>query len=108
MLASIATTLQDTQEYPGTSTPPSGEPRSGTTKRISTSAFSRASKKPYPPVKPPRNFTGPIPITNHSPQPALAGFLLAEPAYFGTDLPDLRLALHRIINNPRTSVEILL
>lgn len=29
-------------------------------------------------------------------------------AYFGTDVPDLRLALHRIINNPRTSVEILL
>ena len=24
------------------------------------------------------------------------------PAYFGTDVPDLRLALHRIINNPRT------
>ena len=39
------------------------------------------------------------------PQPALAGFLLAEPAYFGTDL---RLALHRITNNPRRTVEILL
>ena len=30
------------------------------------------------------------------------------PAYFGTDVPDLRLALHRIINNPRTTVNILL
>lgn len=40
------------------------------------------------------------------PQPALAGFLLAEPAYFGTDVPDLRLALHRITNNPRTNVKI--
>ena len=30
------------------------------------------------------------------------------PAYFGTDVPDLRLALHRIINTPRRTVEILL
>ena len=30
------------------------------------------------------------------------------PVYFGTDVPDLRLALHRIINNPRTSVDLLL
>ena len=30
------------------------------------------------------------------------------PAYFGTDVPDLRLALHRIANNPRTSVDLLL
>ena len=37
-----------------------------------------------------------------------AGFLLAEPAYFGTDVPDLRLTLHRITNNPRRTVEILL
>lgn len=35
-------------------------------------------------------------------------YLPFYPAYFGTDVPDLRLALHRIINNPRTSVEILL
>ena len=26
--------------------------------------------------------------------------------YFGTDVPDLRLALHRIANNPRTNVKI--
>ena len=30
------------------------------------------------------------------------------PAYFGTDVPGLRLALYRITNNPRTSVETLL
>ena len=35
-------------------------------------------------------------------------FYPAYPAYFGTDVPDLRLALHRIINNPRTTVNILL
>ena len=35
-------------------------------------------------------------------------YLPFYPACFGTDVPDLRLALHRIINNPRTSVEILL
>ena len=40
--------------------------------------------------------------------PYHSGLLLAEPAYFGTDVPDLRLALHRIINNPRTTVNILL
>ena len=35
-----------------------------------------------------------------------AGFLLAEPAYFGTDVPGLRLALYSITNNPRTTVKI--
>ena len=35
-------------------------------------------------------------------------YLPFYPAYFGTDVPDLRLALHRIINNPRRTVEILL
>ena len=43
-------------------------------------------------------------ITNHQ-QLLLPAFY---PAYFGTDVPDLRLALHRIINNPRTTVNILL
>ena len=42
--------------------------------------------------------------------PAISNFcyLPCYPAYFGTDVPDLRLALHRIINNPRRTVEILL
>ena len=35
-------------------------------------------------------------------------YLPLYPAYFGTDVPDLRLALHRIIDNPRTTVKILL
>ena len=35
-------------------------------------------------------------------------YLPFYPAYFGTDVPDLRLALHRIINNPRRTGEILL
>ena len=35
-------------------------------------------------------------------------YLPLYPAYFGTDVPDLRLALHRIIYNPRTTVKILL
>lgn len=35
-------------------------------------------------------------------------YLPFYPAYFGTDVPDLRQALHRIINNPRTTVNILL
>ena len=30
------------------------------------------------------------------------------PAYFGTDVPGLRLALYSIINNPRTTVKVLL
>lgn len=35
-------------------------------------------------------------------------YLPFYPAYFGTDVPDLRQALQRIVNNPRTTVEILL
>lgn len=35
-------------------------------------------------------------------------YLPFYPAYFGTDVPDLRLALYRIIDNPRTTVKILL
>ena len=35
-------------------------------------------------------------------------YLPFYPAYSGTDVPDLRLALHRITNNPRTTVNILL
>ena len=35
-------------------------------------------------------------------------YLPLYPAYFGTDVPDLRLALYSIINNPRRTVEILL
>jgi|DEB19_MinimDraft_2_1074335.scaffolds.fasta_scaffold01834_6 hypothetical protein len=35
-------------------------------------------------------------------------YLPFYPAYFGTDVPGLRLALHRIANNPRTSVYLLL
>ena len=35
-------------------------------------------------------------------------YLPFYPAYFGTDVPGLRLALHRIANNPRRTVEILL
>ena len=35
-------------------------------------------------------------------------YLPFYPAYFGTDVPGLRLALYSIINNPRTTVRILL
>ncbi len=35
-------------------------------------------------------------------------YLPFYPAYFGTDVPGLRLALYSIINNPRRTVEILL
>lgn len=42
--------------------------------------------------------------------PAIRNFcyLPFYPAYFGTDVPGLRLALYSIINNPRTNVKILL
>ena len=42
--------------------------------------------------------------------PAIRNFcyLPSYPAYFGTDVPDLRLALYSIINNPRKTVNILL
>lgn len=42
--------------------------------------------------------------------PAIRNFcyLPFDPAYCGTDVTDLRLALHRIINNPRKTVNILL
>lgn len=33
-------------------------------------------------------------------------YLPFYPAYFGTDVPDLRLALHRITNSPRITVKI--
>ena len=33
-------------------------------------------------------------------------YLPFYPAYFGTDVPGLRLALHRITDNPRTNVKI--
>ena len=47
-------------------------------------------------------------MTPRSPSISNFCYLPFYPAYFGTDVPDLRLALHRIANNPRTSVEILL
>lgn len=42
--------------------------------------------------------------------PAIRNFcyLPFYPAYFGTDVPGLRLALYSIVNNPRTSVDLLL
>lgn len=46
---------------------------------------------------------GRYPITHTT-----AGFLLAEPAYFGTDVTGLRLPLYSITNNPRKTVNILL
>ena len=47
-------------------------------------------------------------MTPRSPIISNLCYLPFYPAYYGTDVPDLRLALHRIINNPRTTVNILL
>lgn len=47
-------------------------------------------------------------MTPRSPTIRNFRYLPFYPDYFGTDVPDLRLALHRIANNPRKTVNILL
>lgn len=47
-------------------------------------------------------------MTTRSPAIINFCYLPFHQGLYGLDNPDLRLALHRIINNPRTSVEILL
>ena len=47
-------------------------------------------------------------MTPRSPAIRNLCYLPFYPAYFGTDVPGLRLALYSIINNPRKTVNILL